>query len=184
MKTPGHFHRQRTLPVQHFVDPATPTDDRHQIFGEKTHLLHAKLDRLDRIGKIEREMLPFIRLDQRDEDVEPLPLPRLRGGVHQCLDFLKRPSIVRLGPDGQDFHGLPFHTACTSIVPYWDYSKEILLLSERLVLELVAVRPRSGRGSTRGEGGSLGGEKASSATAPQGGAQIIVHAVRCVGPNG
>src|SRR3990172_7678093 len=118
MKTPDHFHRQWTLPVQYLVDPVAPTDDRLQVLGEKTHLLHAKLDRLYRIGKVEREMFPFICLNQRDEDVEPLTLLRLRGGVHQRLDLLKRPSVVRLGPDGQDFHGLPFHTVCASIASY------------------------------------------------------------------
>jgi hypothetical protein len=73
MKAPSHFHRQRTLPVQHLVDPVAPTDDRLQVLGGKTHLLHAELDRLNRIGKIEREMFPFICLDKRNEDVEPLP---------------------------------------------------------------------------------------------------------------
>jgi len=76
MKTPGHFHRQRTLPVQYLVDPVAPTDDRLQVLGEKTHLLHAKLDRLYRIGKVERKMLSFICLDQRDEDIEPLTSTR------------------------------------------------------------------------------------------------------------
>ena len=47
-------------------------------------------------------MLPIISLDQRDEDVEPLPLLRLLGGVHQRLDLLERPPVVRFGPDGPD----------------------------------------------------------------------------------
>src|SRR5574341_895001 len=91
METPDHLHRQRTFPVQHLVDAVAPADHRFQVFGGQSHLLHPELDRLDRIGEVERVTLPLVRLDQCDKNVEPLALRSVRSSIHEGLDLLQSP---------------------------------------------------------------------------------------------
>ena len=55
----------------------------------------------------------------RDENIEPLPFPGVRGGIHERLDLLQRSPVIRLGPDGTDVHGsFSLHTVCASIASY------------------------------------------------------------------
>src|SRR3989442_13340332 len=62
MQAPDHLERERALAVQHFVDPIELTDHGHQVFGAEARLLHAELDRLDRIGQVHGKVLLLVRL--------------------------------------------------------------------------------------------------------------------------
>src|SRR5438105_1483455 len=71
MQAPDHLERERALAVQHFVDSIELTDHGHQVFGAEARLLHAELDRLDRIGQVHGEVLLLVGLDQGSENVQP-----------------------------------------------------------------------------------------------------------------
>lgn len=81
----NHGKAQPAFPIEHFVDPVQIADVRLHIAGRQTGLLHAKLDRFDQIGQIERGMRGFVAFDQGREDFEPVPFRRAgsRVGVDQ-----------------------------------------------------------------------------------------------------
>jgi len=65
----------------------------------KPLLLHAELDRLDRVGRIDRIVLRLVGVDQRREHVEAVAFARARFGSPQALDLLERVLVVGLRAD-------------------------------------------------------------------------------------
>jgi len=65
-----HVQRQRTLAVEHLVDPIGLADAGHQILGGQPGLLHADFDRLDRVGRGDGVVFALVRLNQCDQYVE------------------------------------------------------------------------------------------------------------------
>lgn len=58
-------------------------------FGEQSPVLLLLLDRLHRVGQVERIALCLPGFDQRDQKVEPVALGRVAFRVHQALDLLR-----------------------------------------------------------------------------------------------
>src|SRR5439155_11653628 len=73
------------------------SDQRFQVLSRKTLLLHAELDRLDRIGRIHRVVLRLVGVNQRRQHVESVALGRSAFRAPQTLDIGKSPLVVRLG---------------------------------------------------------------------------------------
>src|SRR2546425_8830401 len=104
MQAPDHLERERALAVQHFVDPIELTDHGHQVFGAEARLLHAELDRLDRIGQVHGKVLRLVGLDQGGENVQPLSFGRAGSRSHEGFDLLQRRAVVSLRADRLDVH--------------------------------------------------------------------------------
>ena len=76
MQPPDHAERKIALPIQHFGDTGARAKDRLEVAAREALLLHAKLDRLDGIRRIDRMMFALIGVDAGGEDVEPVALGR------------------------------------------------------------------------------------------------------------
>ncbi|CAM2198548.1 protein of unknown function (plasmid) [Paraburkholderia kururiensis] len=70
----NHRKAQTALSTEYFVDAIQIPDIRLHVAGRKPGLLHPKFDGLDRIGKVEREMLSFIAFDQRGQNFKAIPI--------------------------------------------------------------------------------------------------------------
>lgn len=60
VQSPNHADRELALAVQYLGDARTCAEDSLQIAPRQPLLLHAKLDRFDRIGRVNRTVLAFI----------------------------------------------------------------------------------------------------------------------------
>ena len=69
MQSADHRQGQRTLAVQHLVDPVLLANDGFEIFDGQAALLHPELDRLDRVRRDDGDVLGLVSLHQRDQDV-------------------------------------------------------------------------------------------------------------------
>ena len=87
--------------------------------GGEAHLIHVKLDRLDRIGELEREVFLLVSLDQRHPNIETFPLRRIRPAINQRLDFLKGSPVVSFCLDRFDVHNKLRQIVRASIASYW-----------------------------------------------------------------
>ena len=95
-----HGHRDRTLPREHLGDAAAAPDVGNQVARAQALLVHAELDRGDRIGIAHGEVLVLVDLDKVDEHIELLPLGRPFAGVHERRDPRQGGFVVGFGADG------------------------------------------------------------------------------------
>jgi hypothetical protein len=86
MKPPHHLERQRSLAVEHFMDPIAAAHERDQVARRQSLLLHVVFDGRNRVGQVKRIVLGFPSLDQGDENIESIP-----SGVPRFA--IMRPSI-------------------------------------------------------------------------------------------
>src|SRR5690606_34670854 len=66
---PDHRQSQGTLAVQDLIYAVAPADHRLQVFRRKAGLLHAELDGLDWVGKVDGEVLRLIGLNKGGQHV-------------------------------------------------------------------------------------------------------------------
>ena len=69
-----HWKRQRPLPAQHLRHSAAASDRWLQIATREALLFHHEQDGRNGIGRIDREVLRFIHLDQRCQDIDDIAL--------------------------------------------------------------------------------------------------------------
>jgi hypothetical protein len=85
MQALDHPQAQCSLAVQHLGDPATLADLRFEVARSEALLLHAELDRFQRVGRTEF-VVPGLALDQRHQHVA---LVRLRSALLGLEDLLQ-----------------------------------------------------------------------------------------------
>ena len=76
MQAPDHRDRKIAFAIEHLGDAGARTDNRLEIASSQPLLLHAKLDRLDRIGRIHRFMFALIGVNQGRQHIEPVAVGR------------------------------------------------------------------------------------------------------------
>lgn len=118
-----HGQRQGTLAAQHLIDPVGTADDRLEVLHRQAALLHPELDRLHRVGRVDRKVPGLVGLYQRGQDVQTIALRRARRRVrfHQRRDVAERRLVVGFGSNGTDVHDdlIQFGSmVCASIVSY------------------------------------------------------------------
>src|ERR1041384_1201895 len=106
MQLPDHFQGQRTASVEHLIHTIAAADEWNEIAWLETLLVHMEFDRLDWIGKIQGIVLLLPGLDQRDQDVETIPLGSVALRGHQSFDFLEGTTIAAMVSDWFYFHGV------------------------------------------------------------------------------
>ena len=84
MQAADHADREAALAVQDLHNAGSRADERLETLSREALLLHADLDRLDRIRRVHGIVLGLIGVDQRRQDVEavipgvPLLAPQRR----------------------------------------------------------------------------------------------------------
>jgi hypothetical protein len=92
MQASDHANRQAALAVQNLRHARSRSDERFEVLAGEALLLHAELDRLDRIGRVHRIMLGLIGIDQRRQHIETVALRRAAGRTPKTLDLGQRLS--------------------------------------------------------------------------------------------
>jgi hypothetical protein len=87
MQASDHANRQAALAVQNLRNARSRSDERFQVLTREALLLHAGLDRVDRIGRLHRIMLGLIGIDQRCEHIETVALRRAALRTPKTLDI-------------------------------------------------------------------------------------------------
>lgn len=88
-------------PALRTIAPAR-ANDFFQVPPRETLLLHAKLDRVDRVRLIHRIVLGFMHVDQGREYVEPVSLPSAYPRAPSTLGLGQRRLVIRLRANGLD----------------------------------------------------------------------------------
>jgi len=108
VQSADHVEAQTALAREHFRHPSRRLEDDEQILGRQPLLLDAKSNRFNRIGRRHRMMLALIGIDERSEDLEAIAFSRpWLGFAPETLDLTKSPSVIGVGTNGSNFHGVP-----------------------------------------------------------------------------
>ena len=104
MKRPNHAKRERAPTVQNLGHSCTRTDHRFQTFSGEPLLLKAELDRLDSIGREDGGVRPFVRVDERREHFEVLPVGCAWLNIPEPFELCESGAVVRIGVERADDH--------------------------------------------------------------------------------
>src|SRR5674476_1186040 len=118
MQPPDHFERERAPSIEHLVHAVPTADEGNEVARLQPILIHMVLDRLHRVGKIHRIMLPLPRLHQRDKHVEAITLRCVALRDHQALDLFEDLAVITLALDWRNVHDFYLQTVCASIPSY------------------------------------------------------------------
>jgi hypothetical protein len=90
------------------------TDDRLEIASREALLPHAKLDRFDRIGRVDRFVLALVGVDQGRQHVEPIAFRRAGLGAPQTPQLGQGRLGIGLGADRPRLiaHAAPLSRRC------------------------------------------------------------------------
>src|SRR5882672_11040243 len=91
-------------------------DEGNEIGGLKSALFHMILDRLNRVGKVERIMLALPSLHQCHEHIQTIPFGGISLGPHQSLDLLEDASVIPLRLDWCDLHVQALYSLCVGLI--------------------------------------------------------------------
>src|ERR1700730_4416763 len=94
MQAPDHADRKAALALQPFRPPRPRANPRLQILAAEALLLHPKLDRLDRIGRVDRIVLSFVGVDERGQHAGAVSFRRPRLGSPKALECDKSLLVV------------------------------------------------------------------------------------------
>src|SRR5450631_740552 len=89
MQAPYHANRQAALAVQDLRNARSRSDERFQVLAREALLLHAELDRLDRIGRLHWVMLGLVGIDQRCQHFETVARWRAALRAPKSLDLVE-----------------------------------------------------------------------------------------------
>src|ERR1700683_100534 len=70
MEAADHLERERTLAVHPLMNPTATADDSDQSVRIQSLLFESKPNRLDRVRRIDWEMVLFLCFEQRSEDLK------------------------------------------------------------------------------------------------------------------
>ena len=70
VERPHHARGQAAPAVQDLVDPRPPSKAVRHVGGPETGLVHAEPDRLDRIGRVDRNGLALVGFDDQGEKLD------------------------------------------------------------------------------------------------------------------
>src|SRR5271154_2890234 len=99
MQTPDHSHRKPPLSVQNFSNACACANDLLQVPSGESLLLHAKFDRLDRVGWVHRIVLSLICVGERCEHIQSVAIASSCLCAPKAPHLLERGLIVPLSPD-------------------------------------------------------------------------------------
>jgi len=74
VQAPDHLQRECTLALHHLVHAAAAAHHPDRCPRVESLLLEPKSNRVNRVGRVDREMLPLLHFDQRREHVQPIAL--------------------------------------------------------------------------------------------------------------
>jgi hypothetical protein len=117
MQFSDHLDRQRPAPIQDLGHASSATEVGFQISSRQPAAVHVIEQGIDRIGWLDWFVQRLVALDERREDLHPVPGSGARFGVHETLNFLQRGSMITLGLDWANLHGQS-HTLVTSMRSY------------------------------------------------------------------
>ena len=83
MQATNHGEGEAALSRENLVHSVQATNHGHEVLGNQPFPLHGEPDGGDRIGSLHREVLPFIDLDERDENVETISGRSSGLGAHE-----------------------------------------------------------------------------------------------------
>ncbi|MCY1384243.1 hypothetical protein D9M69_724770 [compost metagenome] len=96
MQLPDHQQGQGALAVEHLIDAVGTANGRDQVRHGQAGLLHAELDRIHRIGQVDRKVAGLVGLDQGEHHLEEVTFgsPGLRLIVEQRGHLLEGRTII------------------------------------------------------------------------------------------
>ena len=89
------------------MDAVAAADEGGEIPWPEIVLFHVVLDRLDRVGRVDRPPAVLIGLQERCENAEPIGGSGAdsRVPIHQAINFGQNFLVLGIGCDGLDPHG-------------------------------------------------------------------------------